>query len=306
MFAHGPPDEEAARLPEDLERAQASSDVVWGDVRDRASVADAVRGMEAVIHTVSNFRSPGSDRDEAFEINVEGTRNVLEASVEEGVERFVHCSTIGVHGDVREIPATEDTPFHPGDTYQETKAAAERYVRKRHEETGCPITVIRPISMFGPGDRRMLKLFRMIEKGWFPIVGDGKVLFQPAYVDDVVEGFLLALELQEAVGEVFIVGSDQHLELNDLVRLIAEELGTEVRTPHVPLGPVLAAARACELLCAPLGIDPPLHRRRVSFYQNNRAFSIEKARRVLGHEPRHSLREGLRRTIGWYREHGWL
>lgn len=283
-----------------------SVEVTWGDVRDPDAVAEAVRGCEDVVHLVSNFRSAREDGREAREVNVGGTERVLEASEREGVRHLVHCSTIGVHGDVDEVPADETTTFRPGDSYQRTKLAAEEKVWEQHRRTGLPVTVVRPISMFGPGDRRMLKLFRMIDAGWFVRVGDGEVYFQPAYVDDVVKGFLLCLGNPAAVGEAFIVGGDEYVTLNRLAEIIGEELGVEWRTVTLPMAPVLAAASVCERLCRPLGIEPPLHRRRVGFYRNDRAFSIEKARRILGFEPDVSLREGVRRTVESYREVGWL
>jgi len=255
---------------------------------------------------VSNFRKGGSDEKEAHAVNVEGTRNVLTACSRHGVRQLIHCSTIGVHGSVLEVPATEKSPFNPLDLYQETKLQAEQEVWRHHHETGLPVTVIRPISMFGPGDRRMLKLFRLIKKRRFVMVGEGNALFQPAYIDDVVDGFLLCLRNEKALGEAFIVGGDEYVPLRELVRLIAGELGVPPPWLRLPLRPVLTLADLCEKCCVPLGLEPPLHRRRVSFFQNDRAFSVEKARRVLGFQPRMPLREALRATIGWYQAHGWL
>jgi nucleoside-diphosphate-sugar epimerase len=231
---------------------------------------------------------------------------VLKASLKHGVKQLIHCSTIGVHGDVRSIPADEETEFNPGDLYQETKLIAEKRVWEFHRKTGLPITVIRPISMFGPGDKRMLKLFRLIKKGHFIIVGNGSALFQPTYIDDVVQGFILSLNNDKAMGKVSILGSEDYLPLKDLFKLIAEELGVPPPKFQIPLSPVIWLATFCEKLCVPLGIEPPLHRRRVSFFQNNRAFSIEKAKTVLDYQPQLSLREGIRRTIRWYEQHGWL
>lgn len=287
-------------------RSAASVDVIWGDIRDAAVVEEAVDSCEAVIHLVSNFRSAREDGREAREVNVGGTENVLAAAEEAGVQQILHCSTIGVHGDVDEIPADEMTEFNPGDSYQRTKLAGEKKVWEHYRRTGQSVTVIRPISMFGPGDRRMLKLFRMIDAGWFVRVGDGEVYFQPAYIDDVVKGFMLSLGNEDAVGEAFIIGGAEYVTLNDLADVVGEELGVEWRTLPLPMKPLLAAATLCEWICSPLGVEPPLHRRRVSFYQNDRAFSVEKARRVLGFEPEMSLREGIRRTIEAYRKEGWL
>jgi nucleoside-diphosphate-sugar epimerase len=287
-------------------RASSPHPVVWGDVRDAEAVDRAVRGAEVVVHLASNFRRGGSDEKEAREINVGGTRNVLDACLRHGVSQLIHCSTIGVHGSVLEVPATEETPFNPMDLYQETKLEAELEVWRVHRASGLPVTVVRPISMVGPGDDRMLKLFRMIARGRFVMVGDGDKLFQPAYVDDVVDGFALCLRNQRAVGEAFIVGGGEYLPLRDLVVLIAEELGVSPPRWRVPLAPMMLLAGLCERVCAPFGVAPPLHRRRVSFFQNQRAFSIAKARRVLGFEPRMSLRDSIAATIGWYRDQQWL
>ena len=280
-------------------------DIFWGDIRDSHAVEAAADGVDKVVHLVSNFRHGGSDKDEAYDINVKGTENVLNASLKFGVKRLVHCSTIGVHGNVKEIPATEETTFNPCDLYQETKLIAEKKVWQFYEKTKLPISVVRPISMFGPGDLRMLKLFKMIKKGRFVVVGDGSALFQPAYIDDVLQGFMLCLEKPEAIGEAFIIGGEEYLPLRELFQVIADELNVSPPKIKIPLGPVLLAASLCEKICVPLGIEPPLHKRRVSFFQN-RAFSVEKAKKMLSFSPDISLKEGISRTIKWYEENGWL
>ena len=297
-----------ARPPakEKQDRQASENNVVWGDIRDPKAVEQAVEGVDNIIHLVSNFRKGGSDKQEAYAINVEGTNNVLEAAKKSGVKHLIHCSTIGVHGTVLEIPANEETAFNPTDLYQETKLIAEKRVWEFYRETGLPITVIRPISLFGPGDLRMLKLFRMIQKGRFVIVGNGEVLFHPAYIDDVVRGFLLCLNNEKAIGEAFILGGEGYLTLNELCKLIADEFKVAPPKIKVPLAPVLVLAGLCEGLCEPFGIEPPLHKRRVSFFQNNRAFSIDKAKKVLGYEPKYSLQEGIQKTMYWYQEQQWL
>jgi dihydroflavonol-4-reductase len=288
------------------ESGDKGCEVIWGDIRNLSDVEQAIKGVDKVYHLVSNFRKGGSDKPDAYAVNVEGTKNVLSAAKKHGVGRVVHCSTIGVHGDVQAIPAHEETPFNPTDLYQETKLMAEQYVWQFHKETGLPISVVRPISLYGPGDLRMLKLFRTIKKRQFIYIGKGNVLFHPAYIDDVIEGFLLCGTHEKAVGEAFIIGGDGYLPLPELVDRIATHLQVPPPRMHIPLMPVEWLAGMCESVCTPLGIEPPLHKRRVSFFKNNRAFSIEKVKRVLGYVPRVSLDEGLNRTIRWYEEHGYL
>jgi len=285
---------------------KSEDNVAWGDIRDQEAVNKAVNGVDKVIHLVSNFRKGGSDKKEAYAINVEGTENILRSAHKHGIKQLIHCSTIGVHGDVRAIPADEETPFNPGDLYQETKLIAEKRVWDVYEKNKLPITVIRPISMFGPGDLRMLKLFRMIKKRRFIVVGNGQAYFQPAYIDDVVQGFVRCLDNEKAVGEAFIIGGQKYLPLNDLFQEIANELNVKPPKLRVPLFPVLIMASLCEFLCGPFHIEPPLHRRRVRFFQNNRAFSVDKAVNLLDFQPQVSLSDGLRKTIKWYEDNGLL
>lgn len=287
-------------------REGSSPELCLGDIRDKEFVDETVKGVDYVIHTVSNFRKGGSDKDQAYDINVTGTENILNSCLKHNVKRLVHCSTIGVHGDVREIPATEETPYNPCDLYQETKLIAEKKVWEFYKNNKLPISVVRPISMFGPGDKRMLKLFSMIKKGKFLKIGPCTAFFQPAYIDDVIDGFMLCLHHEKAVGESFIVGGEEYVPLEELFTIIASELDVKPPRIRIPLGPVLLLASICEKVCAPLGIAPPLHRRRVSFFQNNRAFSVQKAKNILGYESKVSLQSGVKKTIQWYRDKGWL
>lgn len=280
--------------------------IFYGDIRDSEAVKTAVNGVDVVIHVVSNFRKGGSDNQEAYSVNVQGTENILNAAAKYDVRHLIHCSTIGVHGTVLEIPANESTPFNPTDLYQETKLIAEQKVWKFYQNHDLPITVIRPISLFGPDDRRMLKLFRMINKGNFFIVGSGEVLFHPTYIDDAVKGFLTCIENPKAYGEAFIVGGEQYISLNQLCQIIADELKVKPPSLRLPMAPVLALATICEKACEPFGIEPPLHRRRVSFFQNNRAFSIAKAKQVLDFEPQYSIQDCIRETLNGYVARGWI
>src|SRR5262249_60942258 len=114
-------------------------------------------------------------------------------------------STVGVHGHVRRPPADESAPLEPGDVYQDTKAEAEALALAAHRERGLPVVVLRPGAIYGPGETRLLKLFRAIARGRYAIVGPGRPHYHPVYIDDLVEGYLLALDHPAAPGEAFIV-----------------------------------------------------------------------------------------------------
>jgi dihydroflavonol-4-reductase len=289
------------------ERARAlASSVVGGDLADEGALAALVEGCDAVLHVAAVYRTAGHPDDYYREVNVRGTARLLEAAARAGVRRFVHTSTVGVHGDVRNPPADEAAPIAPGDIYQETKAEAEALALRFHRERGLPVAVVRPGAIYGPRETRLLKLFRAIARGRYAVVGSGRSFYHPVYVDDLVQGYLLALERPEAVGEAFLICGPSYVSQDDLAALVARHTGGRVLPFHVPAWPLQAAGALVEAVCVPFGIDPPLHRRRVDFWTKSRAFTTQKARRLLGYEPRVSLDEGIARTVASYREAGWL
>jgi nucleoside-diphosphate-sugar epimerase len=279
---------------------------VEGDLGDAALLGGLVEGTDAVIHVAAVYRTAGHPDSYYRDVNVEGTRRLLEAACAAGVGRFVHTSTVGVHGHVESPPADEASPFAPGDIYQETKAEAERLALAFHRERGLPVAVVRPAAIYGPGETRLLKLFRAIARRRYALVGSGRALYHPVYIDDLLQGYLLALERPQAVGEAFIVGGPRYVSQAELARMIARHTGGGMLPLRVPAAPLRWVAAAVEAVCVPLRLEPPLHRRRVEFWTKSRAFSIEKARRVLGYAPQVDLDDGIARTCAWYRQAGWL
>lgn len=279
-------------------------EVVMGDLGNPEALSRLVQGVDTVFHIAAMYRSEGS-LEEFLSVNYEGTRSLLEASRQARVRRFIYCSTIGVHGTVSQTPSDENAPYNPRDYYQETKLMAEKYCLGMHAH-GIEVVVIRPCGIYGPGDTRMLKMFLMIEKGMFFFVGSSRANFHPVYIDDLVQGFMLAMTVDQAAGEVFIIGGPRYMPLREYVATAANAMGARPPTLTIPYGLMNFAAVSCEWLCKPLGIQPPLHRRRLTFFKHNRAFSTDKARRLLGYEPKTNLDEGFRRTVAWYREQGLL
>jgi nucleoside-diphosphate-sugar epimerase len=286
--------------------AQAGVVAIEGDLTDRDAVARATTGVEVAFHIAATYRAAGQPDAEYRAVNVGGTRHLLEAARAAGVRRVVHCSTGGVHGHVAEPPANEDAPLNPGDIYQQTKLEAEQLAREFGRDQTPEVVVARPIGIYGPGDTRFLKMFRAIARGRFPILGSGQVYYHLTFVDDLVEGLRLCGEAPAAAGRTYILGGPEYTTLEELTRLIALELGVKPPWLRLPVWPFWTAGLLCELALVPLRIEPPLYRRRVDFYTKSRAFDISRARAELGYDPKVDLRTGIRRTIAWYREQGWL
>ncbi len=283
---------------------QAGIEAVQGDLRDPASLGAACRGIEVVYHIAASYRTAGQPASAYRDVNAAGTGRLLEAARSKGVQRVVHCSTGGVHGHIERPPATEDAPLAPGDVYQETKLEGERLARAAGEAGGLEVVVARPIGIYGPGDTRFLKLFRLARG--HVMLGRGDAFYHLTFVEDLVEGLRLCGTVPAASGRTYLLAGRRYTTLRDLVTLVAAELGTHPPRLRIPVWPVWLAGAVCEVVCVPLRIEPPLYRRRVEFFTKSRAFDASRAARELGFAPSVELEEGIHRTAVWYREQGLL
>jgi nucleoside-diphosphate-sugar epimerase len=287
----------------------AGLDIRWrmGNVFEASVVDEASRGAEYIFHVAAAYREARYGDDFYRRVHVESTQRLAEAAMRNpGFKRFIHVSTIGVHGHIEHPPADENAAFAPGDVYQRTKAEAELWIRAFATSHRLPLTVIRPTGIYGPGDRRLLKIFRMAAGPVFPILGHGKCLYHLIHVDDLTDAMLLAAAHPAAPGEVFIVGNPEPIALERWARTVAECYGKNLRVLRIPAWPFFAAGAVCETLCRPLGIEPPLYRRRVAFFTKDRAFNTRKFRETLGFQYRYSQEDGIRQTAQWYRDQGWV
>ena len=281
-------------------------EVVAGDLARRQSLDAAVAGIDVVYNVAALYRQAGLPEATYRTVNAEAAAWLVEAAAAAGAARVVHCSTVGVHGDIEHPPADEDAPLRPGDTYQITKLEGERLATASAASRRIELVIVRPSGIYGPGDRRLLKLFRGVARRRFVILGDGKIFYHLTHIDDLVEGFRLAGTAPSAAGRTYILAGGEVTTLNELVAIIAGEAGVRARDLHLPVWPFWGAGAVCEAVCAPFGLEPPLYRRRVDFFTKSRAFDISRARTELGCAPRVDLRSGVRRTLAWYREQGWL
>lgn len=279
-------------------------EIIQGDITDAEAVDRSVRGVEKVFHIAAVFRTAGISDDVYWDVHVKGTQNLLSSSLKHGVDRFIHCSTMGVHGHIDNPPANENYRFKPGDIYQSTKLEGELRAVRFGRETGLPVTVVRPCAIYGPGDMRLYKLFRIALRRIVPILGPGTIHYHMVYVDDLVNAFILTSESDHAVGESFIAGGAERATLNEIINLIADVCNVRSTQIHLPAKPFQWLGSICEKICIPLGIEPPIYRRRVDFFTKSRAFDISKAQRMLGYKPEVSLREGIEKTASWYSEQG--
>ncbi len=290
----------------DTSLAEAGIHIRAGDLANPASLPAAVAGIDVVYNIAALYRQAGLPDAVYHQVNGVAVGQLIDAAARAGVRRVVHCSTVGVHGDVEHPPANEDAPLRPGDVYQLAKLEGERHAHEAAARTGVEVVIARPSGIYGPGDRRLLKLFRGVARRRFVILGDGRIFYHLTYIDDLVDGFRLCGEVPRAAGRTYILAGAEVPTLNELTAMIARDAGVRPPSWHLPVWPFWLAGAACEALCAPFGIEPPIYRRRVDFFTKSRAFDITRAREELGYAPRTTLQDGIRRTLTWYRQQGWI
>jgi dihydroflavonol-4-reductase len=292
---------ESTRLAR-LEKAGVRVEV--GSLLDPGFAATLTKTCEIVIHLAA-AQHEGNVPDSYFrDINVSGTRHLLEAAIHAGARRFVYGSTIGVYGAAGDQELTELTAPRPENIYATTKLEAEQLVSAHSSQIE---TCIGRISeTYGPGDFRLLKLFRAIDRGAFVMLGSGENVRQVIYVDDLAACLLLAAEHPGAVGQTFVFAGTEVMTTNTMVAQIATALGRRPPRMRIPVWPFRAAAAVLESTLRPLGIQPPLTQRRLDFFTKSFLFSTAKYRQSLGFVPRVSFSEGAGATADWYRKQGYL
>jgi dihydroflavonol-4-reductase len=282
-------------------------ELVSGDIHDVDSLRACARGADLVFSAFGILGQWRCPKKRYWEVNSEGVRNLLRGCLQSGVRQFIHVSSAGVLGPLPGgVTADETFPFNPSNIYEKTKCQAEKNIRAFGERHRLPFTIIRPEFVYGPGDTHVLGLFRAIERRKFFIIGNGQSHLHPTYIDDLIRGIWLCVDNSDAFGQTFLITGGRSLTVEELATIMAEELGVCPRKWKIPLSVARLAACGLGIAGKLAGAEPPLTPSRVRFFTENRSFTFEKARAGLGYAPRVDFREGAKRTIRWYRDHGYL
>jgi len=284
-----------------LEKLQAK--LFRGDVREPKTLVEPFAG----VHTVFNLAAAhGLWRPYQlyYDVNVAGTENVCRAALTAGVRRLVHMSTWTIYGFGIGWPVTEDAPLRRvADTYQITKLEADEIVQRYIAQGDLPATIIRPATIFGPGDRiNFGRLADRLRAGKAIIIGSGNNAVPLIYVSDLVDGTILAAFHESAAGRVYNIENDQPLTQKQMMDAIAQEIGVRPPKLHVPYHPLYACAALAEKIVGRSNPtrQPLVTRYGVQIFGTDNRHSIERARGELGFVPKIDLRDGVRRTADWY------
>jgi CDP-glucose 4,6-dehydratase len=263
-------------------------EIVEADLRDPAAISDAVAGCDTVFHLAAQtiVGNAAADPGEAYEVNVNGTRNVMDACLAKEVGRVIFASSDKAYGASDELPYREDFPLRAVHPYDSSKAEADVLARGYWTEHRLPVAVTRFANLYGGGDLNFSRLIpeavSAVLDGRRPVIrSDGTPQRDFLYVEDAARAYLAiadALEGEQARGEAFNAGGGEPHAVADVLRLIAEVAGTElepdIRGTGNPEGEI-----------------------------DRQYVDSTKLTEATGWRPQVELREGLARTIAWYREH---
>jgi len=240
-----------------------------------------------------------------YKVNLEGTKNILKASVENKVKRFIYLSAGAVMGKCSKM-ANENTKCKPITPYAKSKFEGERLSLKYFKEYDFPVTIIRSTMVYGPGEtKNKLRMIRAIKKGFFRIIGSGKNKISWVYIDNLIEGIILATESKKAIGEIYIISDKNPYSMNEMVKTISKELG--VKTPqHIPKWIAWIVAVFFEITSKILKFSPPLFRDRILSLTEGHMLDCFKACNEIGYNPKIGLKQGMKRTIDYYKKNGLL
>jgi nucleoside-diphosphate-sugar epimerase len=287
-----------------LERLGAK--VEPGDLTDPAVVRRALVGVDAVVHCAAKVGDWGAV-EQYRAVNVEALRRLLEACKGLPLERFVHLSSLGVYAARHHYGTDESEPLPARhmDGYTQTKVEAEQVALQFYRDHHVPVVVLRPGFIYGPRDRTVLpRLIDSLRNGEMRYIGGGKRALNTIYVGNLVDAIFLAVERAQAVGQVFNLTDGELVSKRQFIDAIADGMGLPRPTRSVPLFVARIAAGIMERRARRRGdpAPPRLTQARLKFLGLNLDYSIAKARRELGYQPRVPFAKAMEQTMAWYRQ----
>lgn len=277
-----------------------------GDLTDAETLRRAVEGVDAIVHCAAKVGDWGGV-EEYRAVNVEALRQLLDACKDRPLQRFLHLSSLGVYP-ARHHHGTDESEPLPArhiDGYTQTKVEAEQLVLDYHRQHGVPVVVLRPGFVYGPRDRTVLpQLIDNLRQRRVRWLGGGKGAMNTIYVGNLVDAIFLALEKPNAVGQVYNLTDGEFVSKRRFIEALVQGLGLPKPPPlSAPIWLARMVANFMERRArrANSPTPPLLTQARVKFLGLNLDFSIEKAKRELGYQPRVPFEQGMRETIAWYR-----
>jgi nucleoside-diphosphate-sugar epimerase len=269
------------------------------------SLKNITKDIDVVVHLAGlmRFHDPW---DLLYNHNVKATQIIAEDALQHGVKHFIYSSSTEAIGPVTSIPGDETSPYNPTYEYGKTKQIAEIWLKEKQQTAGLPLTILRPTGVYGPGDMYVtLSTVRAVEHRKLRVLpGKGNTYIHFTYVDDVVQGFQTTIEKhKQSLGETFLIASDEYTTYKEMFTIVANLLDVPPPTRFIPMSLAKAYLSFVQWNNKRKGIDDfVMHTSLIDTMKTNRAYSNAKAKKILGFTPRYSYRDGMKKTIEWYKE----
>ena len=272
------------------------------DYTDEASLRSLYEGADVVIDLIGQMGTFGLSYEKYYDVNCRLTEKLVKAASEAGASQFIYCSTPGVQGFGRRL-CKEDDPCAPRNPYEITKLIGEDIVRNRCAGSQMRYTIIRPDFVYGPGDTRRIKMYRMIRQGKFVLTTNGKAYLHPTYVDDVASGITACIGRPEACDQVFNLAAEKDLTVNEYLETIAAVTGGKIRRINIGYSLSVLAAKMIDGIWQKLfKKEGFVSKNKIDFLAIDHSSSIRKAQKLLGYKPEYSFRKGMKLTVDWMKE----
>jgi len=278
------------------------AEIVYGDITDFENVYKSVNNCDLIFHLAALTSHHKANKKDYINVNINGTKNILRASVHHSPKKVVYCSSTGIFGMIEKPYVDENSKTYPNSPYRETKLLAEKEALKFHKQNKLPVVSARIGSVYGPRSVSWLSLFKSINNKKFRMLGNGNNLITLCYINDTVAGLKLCAE-KGVEGESYIITGDNPVKFSELVKLIANNLGVEIEHSKLPAFPFYLFQKLSNYIYIRFGYYLP----RINDYEiffSNMVYSTSKAKNELGFEPIVPLADGISKTIKWYREQG--
>jgi nucleoside-diphosphate-sugar epimerase len=286
--------------------ADLGVEIVPGDITDPASLQAAMTGCELVFHAAA-WVSEGGNQADVWAVNVTGTQNMVDAASVGGVERFVHLSSCSVYGSLQQHNIDETTPTRMrGNLYGDSKVAAEEVVFKAYREEGLPVVLARASQVYGPRSHQFtIRPVEVIKAGKMVLIDGGRHLCKPVYIDNLIDGLILCTKVEAAIGEAINLTDGEPIPWRDFFGAYGRMLNIE-SFPSVPYAVAWLIGLYNEVKAGLKGNKASLNRGAVKALRSDNSFSNQKARTLLGWEPKVDLNEGMKLTEAWLGAEGYL
>lgn len=285
-----------------LGRSADSVTAIQASITDRDAMHRLIRDFDVVCHLAATV-DESLPLNEIYRINVDGTVNVFDACIKNGIPKVVYASSVGIYGDLQNLPGDENSPMNAASSYERTKKEVE-YLIPNFRQQGLTLINLRPVIVYGPGSPMWHKTVANVVSGK-PYIGTGKNKWPLVYVDDAADAFILAIDSDKAINDDFIISGPQAYPYRDIVKAIKGAVGRKLPVPRIPLTILSFLSWLNKVMHSVVGVPYVITPFKVKRFSRDREFLSHKIQDTLGYQPKIDLAEGVKNLVAFHNENKW-